>query len=59
LSIPLLYDTAYQEQEQELDTFDQIAQSLGKYARPASQDKYQDYCNRELYNIGKMPALKW
>ena len=46
-------------EEQELDVFDQIAQKLGKYARPASQDEYQDYCNGEPYDIGKMPALKW
>jgi hypothetical protein len=52
-----LYDKA--SEEQELDIFDQIAQKLGKYTRPASQDKYQDYIHRELYNIGKMPALQW
>ena len=48
-----------QEQERELDAFDQIAWKLGKYTRPASQDEYQDYCNGEPYDIGKMPALKW
>ena len=47
------------QQEQELDAFDQMAQKLDKYIRPASQDEYQDYCSREPYNIGKMPALKW
>jgi hAT family C-terminal dimerisation region len=46
-------------QEKELDVFDQIAQKLEKYARPASQDEYQDYCNGEPYDIGKTPALKW
>jgi hypothetical protein len=50
-----LYDKA--PEEQELDRFDQIAQKLEKYAQPASQDEYQDYIHRELYNIGKMPAL--
>jgi hypothetical protein len=39
--------------------FDQIAQKLGKYARPASQDEYEDYIHGEPYDIGKMPALKW
>ena len=39
--------------------FDQIAQKLGKYAQPASQDEYEDYIHREPYDIGKMPALKW
>ena len=51
------YDKA--PEEQELDVFDQIAQKLGKYARPASQDEYEDYIYEELYDIGKMPALKW
>ena len=57
--ISLSYDKAPtpQEQEQELDAFDQIAQKLGKYTQPASQDEYQDYCNGELYDIGKMLAL--
>jgi len=39
--------------------FDQIAQKLGKYTRPASQDEYQDYIHKELYDIRKMLALKW
>jgi hypothetical protein len=47
------------QQERELDAFDQMAQKLDKYIRPASQDEYQDYCSGEPYNIGKMPALKW
>jgi len=51
------YDKA--PEEQELDVFDQIAQKLGKYARPASQDEYEDYIHGEPYDIGKMPALKW
>jgi hypothetical protein len=54
--VSLLYDKA--PEEQELDVFDQIAQKLGKYTRPASQDEYQDYCNGELYDIRKMLALK-
>ena len=55
---PLIsYDKA--PEEQELDVFDQIAQKLEKYARPASQDEYQDYIHGELYDIGKMPALTW
>ena len=44
--------------EQELNMFDQIAQKLGQYAQLASQDEYQDYIYRELYNIRKMLALK-
>ena len=39
--------------------FDQIAQDLGKYARPASQDEYEDYSNGEPYDIGKISALEW
>ena len=48
-------------QDKDLDKFDRIAQSLGKYTRPASQDEYEDYCNGEphAYGIGKMSALEW
>ena len=45
--------------EQELDAFDQIAKNLGNYTRPASQDEFQNYCTRDLYDIGKMSALEW
>jgi hypothetical protein len=37
-----------QEQEREFDGYDQMAQKLGNYTRPASQDEYQDYCSGEL-----------
>jgi hypothetical protein len=53
----LSYDKVLREQE--LDEFDQIAQKLGNYTRPASQDEYQDYIHGEPYDIRKMPALKW
>jgi hypothetical protein len=49
-----------QEQYQELDDFDQIAQNLGSYTRPASEDEFQDYCNGEPYDIGNtMTAVEW
>jgi hypothetical protein len=35
----------------ELNTFNQIAQSLKSYTRPASQDEYEDYCSGEPYGI--------
>ena len=47
------------ESEQELDAFDQIAKNLGNYTWLASQDKFQDYCTGDPYDIGKMPALEW
>jgi hypothetical protein len=47
------------EEEKELDAFDRIAQDLGKYIRPGSEDEYQDYINQAPYNIGKMTALVW
>ena len=62
--VPLLA-TSYDEvrckpdEEKELGTFDQIAQDLGKYMRPSSQDEYQDYINQAPFNIGKMSALVW
>ena len=43
----------------ELNAFDQIAQSLGSYTWPASQDEYKDYCSRELYSISQPSALEW
>jgi hypothetical protein len=43
----------------ELDAFDRIAQDLGKYIRPSSQDEYQDYTNQAPYDISKMSALVW
>ena len=46
-------------QDQDLNEFNQIAQDLGKYARPASQDEYEDYSNGEPYDIGKISALEW
>jgi hypothetical protein len=45
-------------QEQEFNIFDQIIQKLEKYVRPVNQDKYQDYCNGESYDIGKISALE-
>jgi hypothetical protein len=42
-----------QEKERELNTFDQIAQSLSQVARPISQDKYKDYNTEEPYSLGK------
>ena len=45
-------------QDQDLDEFDQIAQDLGKYTQPASQDEYEDYSKGEPYDIGKISALE-
>jgi hypothetical protein len=62
LPVPVVstsYGSSEKGKEKELDIFDQIAQDLGKYTRPASQDEFQDYCNGEPYDIGKMTALEW
>ena len=53
------YDHSEKKKEKELDVFDQIAQDLGKYTRPASQDEFQDYISKEPYDIGKATALEW
>ena len=45
------------EEEKELGAFNRIAQDLGKYMRPSSQDEYQDYINQVPYNIGKCQHL--
>jgi hypothetical protein len=59
LSTP--YDKVQREpqEEKELDAFDRIAQDLGKYIRPGSEDEYQDYINQAPYDIGKLTALAW
>ena len=51
------YSRPSQQPPKELDAFDQIAQNLGKYTQPTSQDEYQDYISRESCDIGKMLAL--
>ena len=49
-----------QEKRRELNTFDQIAQSLSQVARPTSQDEYEDYNAGEPYGLGKgTSALLW
>jgi hypothetical protein len=59
-TISMSYDSTRDKQpEKEKDEFDEIAESLKKYARPASQDEFQDYCNGEPYDIGKQTALQW
>jgi hypothetical protein len=45
-------------QKQKLNILDQITQKLEKYAQSVSQNKYQNYYNRESYDIGKISALK-
>jgi hypothetical protein len=55
------YDNPYREPEpeKELDAFDKIAKKLTNYTRPSSQDEFQDYCDGEPYDIGKMSAHDW
>jgi hypothetical protein len=48
-----------QPETKELDDFDEIAEKLAKYARPASQDEYEDYCQGETCDIGELSALQW
>jgi hypothetical protein len=43
---------------QDLDDFDRIAQDLGKFARPASQDEFEDYNAESPYEI-RTSALTW
>jgi hypothetical protein len=60
LSPIISYDRPSQQPVKELDAFDEIAQTLGKYTRPASQDEYEDYISGEPYDIGnKTTALFW
>ena len=57
--IAAAYNSSEKEKEKELDVFDQIAQDLGKYAWLTSQDEFQDYCNKNFYDIRKMTILEW
>ena len=56
--VSALYSSSEKGKEKELDIFNQIAQDLEKYTQPTSQDEFQDYYSRELYNIGKITALE-
>ena len=57
---PILTTTSSYEKNipQDLDDFDRIAQDLGKFARPASQDEYEDY-NTEIPHEISTTALTW
>jgi hypothetical protein len=61
--VPLIsssYDkTPSQAQERELDAYSQIAQELEGYPQPADEDEFEDYCDRQLCDIGERPALTW
>ena len=58
-SISTSYDKRLNE-PRELNTFDQIAQSLKQVARPASQDEYEDYNSGEPYELSTgVSALTW
>ena len=58
--VSLSYDKIdKQSKGKELDDYDEIAQKLAQFGRPASQDEYEDYCHREPYDPGKSTALQW
>jgi hypothetical protein len=43
-----------------LDEFQQLAKDVEKkYSRPSSEDEFEDYCSRDLHDIGQMPAVYW
>jgi hypothetical protein len=52
------YTIIRKECSQDLDDFDRIAQDLGKFARPASQDEFEDYNAESPYEI-RTSALTW
>ena len=47
------------EKKKKLDVFNQIAQDLEKYVQLTNQNEFQNYCNKNLYNIRKMTAFEW
>ena len=57
--IAAVYYNSEKKKEKKLDMFDQIAQDLEKYAWLTSQDEFQNYCNKNFYDIRKMMILEW
>ena len=57
--IAAVYNNSEKKKEKKLDVFDWIAQDLEKYAWLTSQDEFQNYCNKNLYDIRKMMILEW
>ena len=55
---PIIISSYERKPSQDLDDFDRIAEDLGKFARPASQDEYEDYSNGEVCEI-TTSALEW
>ena len=53
-----VYNNSEKKKEKKLDVFDQIAQDLEKYAQLTSQDEFQNYCNKNFYDIRKMTVLE-
>ena len=56
--ITAVYNSSEKKKEKKLDMFDQIAQDLEKYAWLTSQDEFQNYCNKNFYDIRKMMILE-
>jgi len=57
--ITAVYNSSEKKKEKKLDMFNWIAQDLEKYAQLTSQDEFQNYCNKNLYDIRKMMTLEW
>ena len=56
--IAAAYNSSEKKKEKKLDVFDQIAQDLEKYAQSTSQDEFQNYCNKNLYDIRKITVFE-
>ena len=57
--ITAVYNNSEKKKEKKLDVFNQIAQDLEKYAWLISQNEFQNYCNKNFYDIEKMMILEW
>jgi len=44
---------------QNLSELRKLMQDMHTFTRPASQDEFEDYCNGEPYDLGKITALWW
>ena len=56
--ITAVYNNSEKKKEKKFNVFDQIAQNLEKYAQSINQNKFQNYCNKNFYDIEKMTVLE-
>lgn len=59
VTIPSYEAEASLETQKPVSAFCKIARDLEGYSRPRSLDEFDDYCDQEPYDLGKMSAIEW